>query len=402
MRLCFFFEYKNIVGGVTSLLITLIEELCKRDHPVLLVNFKDGLIANELSKLGVNPPIEDFNAFRKGELKHIFSENDVCIITSFKEVYYQLFAINPRILYFNVDGRLAQAASYKFGMQRKSASEKLVIELIEKKTLLLMDDTGVNDMLREFNYTIKNPIFAPIPVKVPRNNNYRNDLGNKILRIAYVGRAVDWKITPLKKLLDDIKSFPSEVRSSIKVTILVDNIDNLKLLLPLNDYVQNGISISIYEKVPPTELQAFLLDKADILFAMGTAALDGAKYGIPTLLADYSKQPFPKEYRYIWMYETKCYSLGHNLLDGTRDLSAGVSLREVVEMSFDSKFYLKEQSRLCYEYVLTKHSVGNVVNELINAAKGSAFRIKDAKEYILYYSWFHQSIKKLSSLFHSV
>ena len=67
MRVCFLFEFKNIVGGVTSLLITVIRELRKRNIEVVLFNFKDGIISKELSKEGVTLTIIDLEENRHAD-----------------------------------------------------------------------------------------------------------------------------------------------------------------------------------------------------------------------------------------------------------------------------------------------------------------------------------------------
>ena len=58
MRICFYSEY-NIVGGATTLVITLIKELHKQNIDVILFNFKEGIIAAELNKANVHINIID-------------------------------------------------------------------------------------------------------------------------------------------------------------------------------------------------------------------------------------------------------------------------------------------------------------------------------------------------------
>ena len=59
MRICFYSEYKNTVGGVTTLIINLIRELYRRDIAILLFNYKDGMINSELNNANVNVELID-------------------------------------------------------------------------------------------------------------------------------------------------------------------------------------------------------------------------------------------------------------------------------------------------------------------------------------------------------
>ena len=51
MRFCFYLGYKDLKGGYSTLMLTLIKEFHRQHYEVVLINFSDGLIAKELKKV---------------------------------------------------------------------------------------------------------------------------------------------------------------------------------------------------------------------------------------------------------------------------------------------------------------------------------------------------------------
>ena len=63
-------------------------------------------------------------------------------------------------------------------------------------------------------------------------------------------------------------------------------------------------------KIVGEKLESFLCDQIDVVAAMGTAALDAARLGLPTILLDAAYGRVTGDYRFKWLFETKHYSLG--------------------------------------------------------------------------------------------
>ena len=127
-------------------------------------------------------------------------------------------------------------AKYKFGINPPGNIKKLIKTLVEKNGLALMDETGIRSADKKLNFTISNPFFLPIPVDIPLQNTYlltsRNIPG--IIKISYIGRSVDWKIFPLKKILDDIASLKA-MDKTIIFSIVVDSIEALNKILDVKN-----------------------------------------------------------------------------------------------------------------------------------------------------------------------
>ena len=397
MRICFYSEYKNTVGGVTTLIINLIKELYRRDIAILLFNYKDGMINSELNNANVNVELIDIGTLNFNEINKYVSDKDVFVIFSFLEAYHHFLKVNPKLIYYNINDTLCEIGRYKFGINTKGNSKKLIDTLVKKKALALMDDTGSRSAVKKLKLIIYNPFFLPIPVAVPTQNNYLLSsvkIASEI-KFSYIGRSVDWKIFPLKKILDDIVSVKG-MGKKIIFSIVVDDIEALLNMLDIRSYEHyNFIKIKIVEKLLPSEIKQFLLQNADISFGMGTTALESAQTGIPTILMDYAFNEFPPGYKYKWLYETECFSLGKNLNDTVDKNSSGLTMGELLHNISENNAYLSLQSENNFTYIMQNHCVDKVVDRLIMISTATAFSFKDAKKHILFYWRFHQGLKKI-------
>ncbi len=397
MRFCFYSGYRDLKGGYTTLLLTLIKELHHQKKEVVLINFSRGLIADELKKEKVEINIIDIDSLNWHNIHRQISHTDIFILTKFEEIYRHLLKINPRVVYFDINDFICQISDYKFGIKFPSLGKKLVNQLLAKRSLFFMDDTGVFNLKQTFSIDAKNPVFLPIPVTVPPENTYqkRHKFPGDILHLTYIGRSVNWKMMPLVKILADCVK--SSVQKKIKITIVVDSISEFRRFINVDEYIQGSkLNIILVENMLPSSINEFLLNNSDLHFAMGTAALDAAKLGIPTVLVDYSTAVFPSDYQYRWLFETVDFNLGRNL--DKLPVSKGFSMNELLTMLSCDKDELMHFSELSYKYVLHKHSVDKIVTRLISICEESDFRINDAKKLVPFYFNAHTSIKKIVRL----
>lgn len=399
MRFCFYLGYRDLKGGYTTLLLTLIRELINQKQEVVLINFAQGLIANELKKEKITINIIDLDTLDWNKIDQKIYPTDIFIIPKFLEIYWHLLKINPRIIYFDINDFICKISDYKFGIRLPYLGKKLVKKLLIKKSLIFMDDTGVFNLKKYFNIDIKDPVFLPIPVSVPDKNAYLNHQRewDKTRNLTYIGRSVDWKMMPLKKILEDCNK--ANFNNRINISIIVDNKENFKKFINLNNYSNNpNLTINVFENFSPSLLNDFLLKTSDLHFAMGTAALDAAKLGIPTILLDYSTKSFAENYSYKWLHETKNYSLGRNL-EKRKENKGGVSIHELSMSQIINKEKITNFSTQCYEYTLNNHSVDKIVKRLLSICVESDFRLADAHYLIPYYFEAHIFFKKVSSFF---
>ena len=393
MKICFYLEYKELTGGYTNLILTLIKELYYSKIPVLLFNYKNGLIDRELKKQDININIIDLDEINWREIDEIIFPSDVLVITSFLEIFKNFFHVNPITVYYDINMLLPQISSYKYGFKFYFLGNKLIDKLLAQKSLVFMDYLGVEGLNRIFNKAVENPIYLPISVYVPTQNFFikkENKTKDDVLNLTYVGRSEVWKMKPLKKIIEDCIEISNTV--GIHISIVVDSIQEFTKFIDLDFYkAKSKLTFSLIENLLPGELDDFLKSKSDIHFAMGTAALDAAKYGIPTVLMDFSYKDFPSDYTYRWIYESTGFGIGKLLEDNI--VEKGVLMNELIHTIKNNNERIIH-SKNSYSHVKNQHSVKKIVPNLIKTCKNAKFRIKDAKSLVPYYFKLHQLIKK--------
>ena len=395
MRYCFYSGYKDLKGGYTTLLLTLISGLVRQQQQVVLINFSNGIISDELKKQDISISMICLDKHNWEEIASMILPTDIFIIIRFEEVLKYLFNVNPLIVYYDINDFIGQISDYKFGLRFRFLGKKLVTHLIGRKSLFFMDDSGLGNLKKHFGISITHPDFLPIPVTVPSENIYskRKVIGEDSIHLTYIGRSVKWKMMPLQRILEDCLRV-SKTRK-IRFSVVVDNLAEFKKYININEFnAAPNLCIRVEENMPPSAINEFLLQNADLHFAMGTAALDAAKLGIPTILVDYSERPFPEGYQYKWLYDTTHYSLGRNL--EKMPANNGVSMDTILDILSGEGDQLQLHSERSYHYVMNNHSVENIVHQLMWLCSKAEFRLNSARQFVPFFWKMHSLIKNLT------
>ncbi len=394
-RFCFYSGYRDLKGGYTTLLLTLITELRNQQQEVVLINYENGLIARELARNNIKITILDLDTIIWKDIHQIIFSTDIFIITAFDEIYRHIMPVNPVIIFYDINDFITGISNYKFGIKFPSLGRKLIRQLQVNRSLWFMDDTGMFNLVSDFNLQIDDPVFVPIPVIVPRDNFYMNRKvsSTDVLKLTYIGRSVDWKMKPLNKILSDIVKVKS--LKEILFTVVVDDAMAMKELIDLSKFKDIcNFNLKIIENLNPSDINDFLMQHSDLHFAMGTAALDAAKLGIPTIVMDYSPKDLPDNYTYSWLFEVKDFSLGKNLLK--RSALPGSSMKELLDRVNSDPLFIMQVSSQSHDYVLNSHDVKNIVNEIIKLSAKAGFRLQESCKYIPYYFKAHRLIKAIA------
>lgn len=393
MRFCFYSGYKDVKGGYTTLLINLIRELSNQGKDIVLINFEDGIIAKELNNENVKVRILDIQKLGWKKISDEINPQDTLIISSFHEPFYHLLKANPKVIYYDINDLICSISSYKFKIKFKRKGKKLISRLLDAKSLFFMDDTGIVNLQQGFDYNVEDPKFLPIPIPIPKYENsflVKSEIKTKKLHCTYIGRAINWKIEPLKKILSDIY----QSNTPIKFTIIVDNKKLLLDQLNLSKFKREDLGFEILENINPSQIEHVLLRNSDLNFGMGTTALHSAALGIPTILVDCSTNKFPEDYAYSWLFDTENFSLGKNIKK--RKNNGKLSMDEVLNIA-NSKNSRDVISKKCFDYVAKYHDLKNIATQLCEGEKQAVFRLQDAKDFVPYYFRTHQFLKQLFS-----
>ena len=158
------------------------------------------------------------------------------------------------------------------------------------------------------------------------------------IRILWIGLLTDFKVPILNRVMKDLEGSikTSWIKFSITILGSSDNLKQLKIPKSLNP--EQVIQV---ESIKPEQLENFIR-KYDLVFAMGTSALDAARLGIPVVRLDYSYKYVASTYRYKFLHQIEGYSLSEKI--GSNFYTYGkFSMPEVLEkISTDWKNYAKK------------------------------------------------------------
>lgn len=237
--------------------------------------------------------------------------------------------------------------------------------LLSKHGILFMDKGNLETTATYLSMVIEEPKFLPIPIEVPSTFTKRSELladqPPSTINIVWVGRVVDFKFYILKRTLLDLDSIREMVGRPIRFSI-VGGGDYIEELTNVANQLK-FIEVEFINSISVDALDEYLKLKADLLMAMGTSALEGAKLGIPTILLDFSYEDVGANYCYKWLYKRTGYSLGEPI--GPQHMSSehDTLLQRLKELSDDSDFH----SRQCLHYVEEHHNLQQVSPTLLSS-----------------------------------
>ena len=363
------------------------QELNTRNQKAKIFGYKTCLIYIELVKRKVDFEFIDLDIVKSNELFHYLSEEDVIVFGSYSP-RFRLFMFkeaNPRILYWNViANKLTIANKIKF-IDFKYRTKKLINKLVDANSLVFMDIYGLKSIESDIGVNLfkhNKDLYLPIPVKSFQKQNpylYRKNRVDGELKITYVGRASIWKMQPLKKIIFDILNL-EESNFNIHIHIITQEIDKYKIFL---SYVRlkKFLRVTYHKNLIGDSFRYFLLENSDLHFAMGTGALDGGILGIPTIVVDYSMEAFPENYKYLWLYDTIGFDLGHPVNKNNPEKS--LTMEEIILLFLQSNNKVNLISELTFNYVQKNHEIKNVVDKLLYFTEKTEGRVRTILKYTL-------------------
>jgi hypothetical protein len=202
--------------------------------------------------------------------------------------------------------------SFLYGFKKKMRNFSHI--LINNDALIFQDTACVKITKNYLNMSIEHPKFLNIPampcLKTKVNPKERIQ-DEKLLKFTWVGRIVDMKYFILKYAIAKLNAIQKSLEYKIEINIVGhgDYLPRLKKdCLGFND-----VSINFIGHLAPSDLDEFLLSDTDVLLAMGTSALEGAKLGIPTILLDVSYREVPEGFVFTWLHERSDNAIGEIL-----------------------------------------------------------------------------------------
>lgn len=227
------------------------------------------------------------------------------------------------ILIWSMGSRAFQGAFYNqmnnslvhtiFTYPLKVLANKLLSSLLAERAVIFTDEVGMHADMQYLKYIPTNidDLIFPVAIDV-QSDATKHVFPARPRRFMWIGRVdKDFKVLPLLRVIRDVASALNRgvLQGGIEFTIIGsgDSDDLLQKELTLI----TGIKFIWKGKVALSELKDLLTNNVDVLFAMGTSAIEGARFGIPTVIVQpFSHQEQEAELPYRWCHQTVGHATG--------------------------------------------------------------------------------------------
>lgn len=276
--------------------------------------------------------------------------------------YYNLMNFYPYISTLQMKYKFFQCVIDKFIFRNRYLKlKKLIQKNILEQNLFFMD-MGVKDCVLKYYSINEDSInydsLLPIPVTIDLHQKSSPSFSIKnsaSINIGIIGRLDRFKINPSNKLfLDFLKIKDKFSHTNVVFKIIGTGKDKHLFDIPSElNVVFDGV-------IPYFSLLDYVSKNVDIVFAMGTTALESAVCHKPVILLDAMYAECNYEYKYKFLFETRGYSLG-DLVYSETDVTGLHSLFELLSLVINDYNGIATK---CYDYAVMNHSENLVFNKL--------------------------------------
>ena len=373
----FIFPYRG-VGGVSVLFLRLAHTLARSHHyRCILVDYSDGYMATRANHelVTVANYSDDFKTDISGNSVVIFQSmtpwsifSGLSIADNIPVLFWNchpsnLVAMlpgysNSNVSHSNVLSQISALVLKPF----RAKLTKFVKHLLDSNALVFMDHENVKSTEESVGFVIDNPVFIPIPAERKEIRTVVARENGETLHFCWIGRIVNFKYFILKLLLDDLSILACDSSIKFKVTIVGDGSHLPQLKAHCNKI--NTYNVNFVAHLEESSLDGLLVNDVDILFAMGTSALEGAKYGVPTILLDIAYSDVPATYVYRWLHSRDGSTLGDTLRSFNNEGSSYQSLKLLMDEFIDEEEAVSQRT---YAYFEKNHSMEQISARLLDA-----------------------------------
>lgn len=385
-----FLNTNKILGGGEYLFIRLAKFFADNTEiKIYYIDYKDGVARNFLK----NENIEfiDFNPDKKIDINF-----ETCIVTYQNYLFSLINNLNlsekTKVLLWSIHPynfllSLPRFSRYIFYLtpnlkntkrlvniaykEKISTIRKVLKFLYQNNSLIYMDfpNFKINNYCLNLNLDNKNYLAIPT---LSIEHSIKSELINEnIINIGWLGRLVDFKVYSLSNIIQNSNLYADKYNKKIKIHIIGTG-DKEKYIK--NHKISKNVELIFLNTVIENELNQYMQNNMDILFAMGTSCLEGAKLHIPSILMDYSYKKINLNYKYKWLFESFEFTLGENANELTRENKH--TFEDII-----NNIYIQKNKKLigtnCYNYFKENHSIDAIANNLLNYLKNNTFSYSD-------------------------
>lgn len=252
--------------------------------------------------------------------------------------------------------------------KHRNAMRELVRSMHARGALAFMDGTTLESTTARLGIELDDPTMLPVSVDMAagrRRYGLRSAEGT--LEVGWLGRLSDFKVHILAYTIRRLSAWAAKTRVRVTMHVVGDGPEAgfIRALAVEHDCFRMVLIGAMLGQ----SLDDYLVDQLDLLVAMGTSALEGARLGIPTVLLDVSYGPLRGDYRFRWLFEAERFSLAdvvgpHSFSPGNRSLET---------MLTELRANYASLSDRTYRYCLANHALPTVAARFEELAPRSEF-----------------------------
>jgi hypothetical protein len=410
-KIVFCFPYKDGPGGVNMLFLRLATFLKKNGYDTAIIDYKDGDMSNNRQS---SLPLIEYH----DDKKVVIPPNSIVILQSMTpwSIFPSLeISDNSRVFFITtlphnffpiLPGKLRNIMSkgqfiakiiWKSLLSSEYFKIRRFISIADRKHALVFLDSDIAcNVQKSLNIDIESPRLLPLFSKtISRVNLFLtgHKFDESLLKVGWVGRIADFKINILNKVITDAFHYSNNHKQKIVFHVVGYGECSKQLI----NYKSEYFSIERVDYIKPSQLSKYML-KLDMVFLMGTTALDSSRIGVPTVRLDYGFSKISDDYLYKMIYEVSGFSLGENL-DGRCFSKGRHSFDTLMESIKKDRFAL---SRKCFDYYIKNHSIENSAKIFINYVTNSNLKWGDLRKERVLQSIFYNFWKIFKNKFKEI
>lgn len=389
-KIYFCFPY-HAVGGVSVLFLRMAKALADRlDTDIFIIDYHDGYMArtNTHKRVKLLEYRDDEKVIIPNEAIVVFQSMTPWSIFPSLEIPdsaklffwncypYNLIPTMPGIRKQMYSSILLSQVLLKTILVSYASKMRTFLKILEKnKGIAFMDRTNIEITENCLGVKVKNRRYLPVPIDYcGLDINLSNQNLKEEIRAAWVGRVADFKVHILLYTILKLGKLAREQRKKIIFSVIGSGefLDYLKCSSQENEYFK----LDFLGDKSTEELKSFLKNDCDLLFAMGTSALEGASLGVPTVLLDIAYSKIEKDYLFRFLFEETGCVLG-DVLSNKSFKTGNQSLQKIF---FEVQNNFEQISKKSFEYTRTFHSIDSVSDNLIDCLSSNELTFLELKK----------------------
>jgi len=241
--------------------------------------------------------------------------------------------------------------------------------LNKKQGLICMLKGGYRSSLNSFDIKIQEKV---VPICVELGGFVEPNRNTDYIRVCWLGRFCDFKYPAIKGIIEELHKFCRKYpKRNVHLDLVGYGSYENKIKRDCARYALDNFITEFRGGITEKALKVYLRNNVDLLCAHGTSVLEGARFGVPSVICsggcDSKENP-----KYLWLYEAEESCLGD-----IRGFRGGETLEGVLNELFRSP---KTIARKCYECVAKYYDVTVVAPKFLSAVQETEVTLEDIKK----------------------